>query len=185
MLSSSADEEDCPQEPAPDPSDFPGNFSYRKSETGIGEKCRVHYLDHAGTTLFSTEQMQQAVDSMSQLHLNPHTCARPSPCIMPMPCALSMWINPVIEGRLIAPACSSNSATESSSQWARQQVLAFLNAPPGQYDVIFTSGATGSLQLFAQSFDWCGAQFLYTVANHTYVPTVIKQCCPQRREPLE
>lgn len=57
----------------PDPDEFPGNFTSQLAEDGKSERLRVHYLDHAGATLFSADQMQQAMDSMSQLHLNPHT----------------------------------------------------------------------------------------------------------------
>lgn len=71
---------------------------------------------------------------------------------------------------LITSLCRAR-AGEDTAHVARQLVLGFLNAPPGRYDVIFTAGATDSLRLLAESFEWRGAQFLYTVANHTYVLT--------------
>ena len=58
-----------------DPSEFPGNFVKQWLEGGGPERARVHYLDHAGATLFSVGQMQEAMASMSQLQVNPHTCA--------------------------------------------------------------------------------------------------------------
>eukprot|EP00892_Ulva_mutabilis_P004109 jgi/Ulvmu1/206/UM001_0210.1 len=119
-----------------DPSEFPGNYCRHVYDNGQSERSRIYYLDHAGATMFSSEQMQDVVNSISELQLNPHT--------------------------------SVETGTDSSQQ-ARQLVLGFLNAPPGKYDVIFTSGATPSLRLLAESFDWHGSQFLYTSANHTSV----------------
>lgn len=60
-------------EGAPDPAEFPGNFIHQRKENGDMGLCRVHYLDHAGATLFSAEQLQSAMSALSQLNMNPHT----------------------------------------------------------------------------------------------------------------
>lgn len=156
--------------PAPNPNEFPGNFTNQLSEDGKSKRIRLHYLDHAGSTLFSADQMQQAIDSMSELHLNPHTCDLCSKHVVVLLYFYSDFCIPTT----YCSACDFMSvcrgtAGEDSAQLARQLVLGFLNAPPGQYDVIFTAGATDSLRLLAESFEWQRAQFLYTVANHTYV----------------
>lgn len=46
----------------------------------------------------------------------------------------------------------------------RDQVLAFFNAPPGEYHVIFTRGATASLKLVGETFPWTQeSEFVYLV----------------------
>ena len=48
--------------------------------------------------------------------------------------------------------------------------LQHLNAPVGEYVVVFTSGATAALRLVAESFPWSpSSEFRYTASNHTSV----------------
>ena len=54
---------------------------------------------------------------------------------------------------------------------ARDATLTHLNAPFGEYAVVFTSGATGAMRLLAEAFPWSagGSEFAYTRGNHTSV----------------
>ena len=53
---------------------------------------------------------------------------------------------------------------------ARALTLALLNAPPGEYRCVFTSGATGALKLVAEAFPWsAGSTFAHTLQNHSSV----------------
>ena len=53
---------------------------------------------------------------------------------------------------------------------ARSSVLAFLNADPSEYGVIFTSNASGGLKLIGESYPFeSGARYLLTYDNHNSV----------------
>ncbi len=53
---------------------------------------------------------------------------------------------------------------------ARSAVLAFLNADPGEYGVIFTSNASGGLKLIGESYPFePGSRYLLTYDNHNSV----------------
>ena len=83
------------------------------------------YLDHAGTTLYSSVQLQSYLsDLTSHLYGNPHSQ------------------NP-----------SSKHSTDVIEQ-TREKVLNHFNTSLSHYDVVFTSGATGALKLLAESFPW-------------------------------
>ena len=53
---------------------------------------------------------------------------------------------------------------------ARESVLRFFNAPPAEYDVIFTQNASGALKILGESYPFgAGDQFLLTFDNHNSV----------------
>jgi selenocysteine lyase/cysteine desulfurase len=53
---------------------------------------------------------------------------------------------------------------------AREKVLAFFNADPDCYDVVFTLNASGALKLVAEAYPWePGVRFLMTADNHNSV----------------
>ncbi|HEU4452517.1 MAG TPA: aminotransferase class V-fold PLP-dependent enzyme [Longimicrobium sp.] len=53
---------------------------------------------------------------------------------------------------------------------AREKVLAFFNADPEAYDVVFTLNASGALKLVAEAYPWePGVRFLMTADNHNSV----------------
>ncbi len=53
---------------------------------------------------------------------------------------------------------------------ARQAVLDWFNAPPGEYTAVFTANATGALKLVGESYPFApGGQLLLTVDNHNSV----------------
>lgn len=58
---------------------------------------------------------------------------------------------------------SANEIEES-----RVEVLRFLNADPSEYEVIFTSGATGAIRLL-EHYEFGGGQLLLTADNHNSV----------------
>lgn len=50
------------------------------------------------------------------------------------------------------------------------QVLSFFNASPGEYNCIFTSGATSALKLVGETFPWSSkSTYMYTMENHNSV----------------
>lgn len=50
------------------------------------------------------------------------------------------------------------------------QVLAFCNAPPGEYMCVFTSGATAALKLVGETFPWSAeSEYWYSLENHNSV----------------
>ncbi|XP_064390150.1 molybdenum cofactor sulfurase-like isoform X2 [Halichondria panicea] len=97
-------------------------------ETEFAHTQGVTYLDHAGTTLYSSVQLQSYhSDLRSHLYGNPHSQ------------------NP-----------SSKLSTDVIEQ-TREKVLNHFNTSLSQYDIVFTSGATGALNLLAESFPWTPA----------------------------
>ncbi|XP_054814716.1 molybdenum cofactor sulfurase isoform X2 [Prosopis cineraria] len=99
------------------------------------------YLDHAGATLYSDEQMGLVFkDLTSNVYGNPHSQS------------------------------DSSSATLEIMKEARQQVLDYCKASPKDYKCIFTSGATAALKLVGEAFPWsCKSHFMYSMENHNSV----------------
>ena len=105
------------------------------------------YLDHAGTTLYSQSQLKAAFgDLSSNCYGNPHSRS------------------------------PSSRLTEDLVEQARVQALHFFRADPEEYQLIFTSGATASLKLVAESFAFNTTQthgrpgsFVYLKESHTSV----------------
>ncbi|KAI9560495.1 hypothetical protein GHT06_011428 [Daphnia sinensis] len=106
------------------------------------------YLDHAGSTLYSKSLIEHSLAELTQNCFgNPHSRNTPS--------------------RL----------TTDIIDQTRIELLSFFHADPNQYTVLFTSGATDSLRLVAESFLFssmpsdsndCGS-FVYLKESHTSV----------------
>ncbi|XP_043688948.1 molybdenum cofactor sulfurase isoform X2 [Telopea speciosissima] len=101
----------------------------------------VVYLDHAGATLYSELQMEAIFkDLTSKTFGNPHSQS------------------------------DSSLASTEVVRAARQQVLDYFNASPGDYKCIFTSGTTAALKLVGEAFPWSReSSFMYTIENHNSV----------------
>lgn len=64
----------------------------------------------------------------------------------------------------------TNQLTEQQVDEVRAQVLSFFNASPGEYQVIFTRGATEALKLLAETFDFqTNGHFMYLRHAHNSV----------------
>ena len=107
------------------------------------------YLDHAGATLYAQSQIKEvAHDLLSNCYSNPHS---QSP---------------------------SSRLTHDLIDQTRADILNFFNADPTVYSLIFTSGATASLKLVAESFQFKlpsenlnehSGSFVYIKESHTSV----------------
>ncbi|KAK9150975.1 hypothetical protein Syun_009284 [Stephania yunnanensis] len=99
------------------------------------------YLDHAGATLYSEQQMEAIFKDLStNVYGNPHSQS------------------------------DSSVATSETMKKARQLVLDYCNASPQTYKCIFTSGATAALKLVGETFPWTQEScFMYTRENHNSV----------------
>ncbi|OWM89521.1 hypothetical protein CDL15_Pgr024269 [Punica granatum] len=99
------------------------------------------YLDHAGATLYSELQMEAIFKELTTtVYGNPHSQS------------------------------DTSMATSDIVREARQQVLEYCNASPGEYRCIFTSGATAALKLVGEAFPWSSqSRFMYTIENHNSV----------------
>jgi len=101
-----------------------------------------HYMDYCGSSLYTSSQLK-AVFNELQLHLfgNPHSA------------------NP------------SSELTEELVDAARTMVLDFFGAPPSDYHVVFTRGATSALQMVGECFPWDTdrSEFVYLRENHNSV----------------
>ncbi|KAL2641505.1 hypothetical protein R1flu_009092 [Riccia fluitans] len=99
------------------------------------------YLDHAGTTLYSENQLKSVLSDFSaQVYGNPHSQS------------------------------DSSVLSSSIVEDARAQVLAFCNASAEEYSCVFTSGATAALKLVGETFPWTSdSQYMYTMENHNSV----------------
>jgi len=99
------------------------------------------YLDYTGAGLYGESQVRAHAEYLCHSLLgNPHSR------------------NP-----------TSAAATEKVEE-ARAKVLAFFNADPAEWDVIFTLNASGALKLVAEAYPWePGVQFLLTADNHNSV----------------
>ena len=101
----------------------------------------VAYCDHAGAPPYSESLVRECMTELtSKLLGNPHS---------------------------FHGAASTTAAAVAA---ARDATLQHLNAPVGEYVVVFTSGATAALRLVAESFPWSpSSEFRYTASNHTSV----------------
>ncbi|XP_066247103.1 molybdenum cofactor sulfurase 2 isoform X1 [Euwallacea similis] len=98
------------------------------------------YLDHAGATLYSEKQLQAIFADLSKnIYSNPHARS------------------------------TSSETTIDIIDIVRYRILKFFKASPEEYSVIFTSGATQSLKLIAESFSFHGGSLVYLEDNHTSV----------------
>ncbi|XP_011702725.1 PREDICTED: molybdenum cofactor sulfurase 3 [Wasmannia auropunctata] len=111
------------------------------------------YVDHAGATLYSDTQIRNvSADLHSSLYANPH----------------SLGIG--------------SSSTQDIIERTRYRILSHFNTNPDEYSVIFTSGATASLKIVAESFRFRTSEnngtakmsphsgsFVYMQDNHTSV----------------
>lgn len=107
------------------------------------------YLDHAGSTLYSQTQLNNCITELGKNCFgNPHSRNAPS------------------------------KLTSDLIDQTRVELLEFFQADPNEFTLIFTSGATDSLRLVAESFqfsnnksslsDKCGS-FIYMKESHTSV----------------
>ena len=101
----------------------------------------ICYLDHAGTTLPSKQLLKDVFEELSTQNMgNPHSFGE-----------FSNFSNMVISA-------------------ARDMVLSSINAESSQYSVLFTSGATESCELVAESFPWSKKSvYCYPMCAHTSV----------------
>ena len=107
----------------------------------FGHLDGVAYCDHAGAPPHSSALVREALTTLESTLLgNPHS------------------------------AHDAGATTRSLIDEARDATLTHLNAPIGEYAVVFTSGATGAVRLLAEGFPWSSAsEFAYTRGNHTSV----------------
>lgn len=98
---------------------------------------RLHYLDHAGSALYSEQQINDVHARLNgNLYCNPHTSA----------------------------------LTEIQVDQVREMVLDFFNTDSSEYDVVFTRGATESLKIVAETFDFqTSGSFMYLRNAHNSV----------------
>ncbi len=99
------------------------------------------YLDYTGGGLYAESQLRKHHDLLrAGLFGNPH---------------------------------SGNPASRTSTQFAdaaRRAVLAFVNASPDDYTVVFTANASGALKLVGEAFPFTpGSRYLLTADNHNSV----------------
>ena len=112
----------------------------RREFSRLDEQGHV-YLDYTGAGLYAESQVRAHAEYLCGSVLgNPHSR------------------NP-----------TSQAATQKVEE-AREKVLAFFNADPEHYDVVFTLNASGALKLVAEAYPWeAGVQFLLTADNHNSV----------------
>ena len=99
------------------------------------------YLDYTGGGLYAESQLRKHHDLLrAGLFGNPH---------------------------------SGNPASRTSTEFAdaaRRAVLAFVNASPDDYTVVFTANASGALKLVGEAFPFTpGSRYLLTADNHNSV----------------
>ncbi|KAF7994271.1 hypothetical protein HCN44_003361 [Aphidius gifuensis] len=109
------------------------------------------YLDHAGTTLYSNSQIKKNCEKlMNSVFPNPHT------------------------------ATGAGNETLDIIERTRHRILDFFKATSDEYSLIFTSGATSSLKIIAETFKFSNnssfntnttenGHFIYLQDNHTSV----------------
>jgi len=82
-------------------------------------------------------------------------------------------INKDLSNNMYGNAHSRNPSalnTEQVVEKTRERIAKFFNTNLNDYSVIFTSGATGSLKLVAESFPWTNSsRFVYLRSNHNSV----------------
>src|SRR5690242_14377100 len=95
------------------------------------------YLDYTGAGAVAAAQLRAHVERLSgACYSNPHSD------------------NPT--------SAASTALVES----ARRAVLAFLNADPAEYAVIFTANATNAIRLVGEAFPFGPARLILTADNH-------------------
>ncbi len=99
------------------------------------------YLDYTGGGLYAESQLREHQELLrTGIFGNPHST------------------NP-----------TSRAATQLADR-ARQAILAFVNASPDDYTVVFTANASGALKLVGESYPFTtGSRFLLTADNHNSV----------------
>ncbi|OZJ05466.1 hypothetical protein BZG36_01662 [Bifiguratus adelaidae] len=99
------------------------------------------YLDHAGTTIYSTEQIRNfQLDLTTHLYGNPHSRS------------------------------PSSALSTRKIDAVRSRVLEHFNVTPGDYDLVFTANATASIKLVAEIFPWQqGSHFVCLQESHTSI----------------
>ena len=116
--------------------------SFRANEFARIDDSGVAYCDHAGAPPHSESLVRESLRMMERTLLgNPHS------------------------------AHDAGARTKALVDEARDATLTHLNAPFGEYAVVFTSGATGAMRLLAEAFPWSAgrSEFAYTRGNHTSV----------------
>ncbi|XP_022919276.2 molybdenum cofactor sulfurase 3 [Onthophagus taurus] len=105
------------------------------------KRCEgVCYLDHAGATLYGETQIGEILKDLKEnLYGNPHS------------------VN------------STSKSTNDAIDIIRLKCLKHFNTTPDKYSIIFTSGATESLKIIGESFDYNEGSFVYLEDNHTSV----------------
>ena len=107
------------------------------------------YLDYTGGSLHTESQIRKHADLLSR-HVfgNPHSTSLTS------------------------------SGTTDLVEQTRQSVLAWFNAPPGEYTAVFTQNATGALKHVGESYPFAaGGRYLLTVDNHNSVNGIREFAC--------
>ncbi|XP_048514387.1 molybdenum cofactor sulfurase 2 isoform X2 [Athalia rosae] len=103
------------------------------------------YLDHAGATMYSKSQMRNVADDLSSnLYGNPHSLG------------------------------TASRLTHDVVDQMRFRILDHFRTNSDEYSVIFTSGATASLKLVSETFNFsedggANGHFVYLQDNHTSV----------------
>lgn len=123
----------------------------RRSEYGRLDAADQAYLDYTGTALYAASQLAAHHRRLARAVLgNPHS------------------ENPA--------AMQSTARMER----ARRRVLAFFDADPDRYEVIFTANASAALQRVGESFPFePGSRFVLTADNHNSVNGI--RCYAERR----
>jgi molybdenum cofactor sulfurtransferase len=113
----------------------------RRREYGRLDAQNQVYLDYTGGGLYAESQLRQHMDLLAHnVFGNPHSHTRPS------------------------------QAMTDLSEEARAAVLAFFNASPDDYAVIFTPNASGAIKLVGEAYPFApGGRYLLTSDNHNSV----------------
>ncbi|HEX5439499.1 MAG TPA: aminotransferase class V-fold PLP-dependent enzyme, partial [Ktedonobacterales bacterium] len=121
----------------------------RASEYGRLDQHGHVYLDYTGGGLYAESQVRAHMDLLrEQVFGNPHST------------------NP-----------TSMASTEHVHR-ARAAILAFFNASPDEYEVIFTQNASGALKLVGESYPFAeGDRYLLTFDNHNSVNGIREFAC--------
>jgi selenocysteine lyase/cysteine desulfurase len=114
---------------------------WRHRELARVSTSGLSYLDYTGSALYPASLVRADADRLLHTVLgNPHSEHSPS-----------------------------RASSEDLSR-ARQALLAFVNAPPDEYDVILTANTTGACRLVAESYPFGPtSEFLVTADNHNSV----------------
>ena len=143
--------------------EYPG-YGYRgkieEIRSGFGQ---LHgngvYLDHAGATLASSEQLD-AMHNLWKRSLfgNPHSVTAGTPS------------NLIDTHHSALPGTREHVSSKEALNAVRERVLEHFHVTSDEYCVIFTSGATAALKLVGECFPWSGeSEFCYLMENHTSV----------------